>query len=654
MVLTAFLVALAVTRPVAAVELRPGKARTIAGSDVRDLPDPDATLTPTAAARAFAAGRGAALHGPVVNMATPLQRHWLSIEIAHAGEATATWHLATRIPFRPDVSVFLIRADGGIEPLLESGLETPFAARPVASRFLVSRGFRLAGGERAWVLIRHQSAGPGALPMTLEPSAVLVATAASDAAGTGFFYGLSIAALAGLALFGLALRSWLALAYAGLFGLALLLVAAIEGTAFQHLWHMWPRWNAVSAMAIGLQVCATGFVVAAPLRRDWPRWRFACLALAVLCAGALGLVPLVSLDVIAHVAEAALMLCLVAHGIGHAGALRQSDGLGCLFVSAAIAAGTIAAWAIGTIALGFALPEWASDQPQRLIFIVLVAVTIVTVPAASFRLRRAHEAALEREVEAARRDAALSHRLLETEKAYSRARDLAAMRRRELATVSHDIRQPLASLRMTLAGLAPQQDPASRRRLADAFDYLERLVQGHDLDTAAEDEHAEPRDQPTASEVEPYPVSLLVETLEQMFREEAEAKGLAFSCRSVDATLRIPILPLMRLVSNLVSNAVKHTAAGGVAIEATTSTQAVALTITDTGAGMTTEDLATLRRPGRRGDASTGSGLGLAIVDEVAAATGVDVRFETPPSGGTCVRITMPNHPGPGPSPVSN
>ena len=642
----ALVVALAAPRPTTAIELRADTVRPLAGADVVDLPDPDAALTPAAAAAAFAAGRGVSLQGPVVNVPNPLQRHWLSLEIANAGESAATWHLATRIPFRPDVAVFLVRANGSVEPLLESGLDTPWAARPVATRLLVSRGFRLAGNEHARLLIRHRSAGPGALPMSLQASARLVATAASDAAGTGMFYGLSIAALAGLSLFGLAVHNRLTLAYAGLFCLSLLLVAAIEGTAFQRLWPGWPRWNAIAAMPLGLLVCAFGLAVAAGLRDQWPGWRIGCHALAMLCLAALALVPLLPLDVLVHGVEAALMLCLLAHAIGHSASLRQVDGLGCLFVAAAIAASAIAAWAIGTLAM-VSLPDWASDHPQRMIFIILVAVTVVAVPTASFRLRRAHEAALEREVEAARRDAALNSRLLETEKAYSRARDLAAMRRRELASVSHDIRQPLASLRMTLAGLASQQDPTSRKRLADAFDYLERLVRGHELDPAADDDHAVPTDKPADGEVDPYPVSLLVETLEQMFREEAEAKGLAFSCRSIDATLSVPILPLMRLLSNLVSNAVKHAAAGGVAIEAMESPQAVTLTITDTGPGMTIEDLATLRQPGRKGDASMGSGLGLAIVDEVAAATGVDIRFETPPRGGTCVRITMPTRPQP-------
>ncbi|MGE0423673.1 MAG: ATP-binding protein [Reyranellaceae bacterium] len=646
-VVVALIVALAAPRPTTAIELRADTVRTLTGADIVDLPDPDPTLTPAAAAAAFAAGRGASLQGPVVNVPNPLQRHWLSLEIANADESAATWHLATRIPFRPDVAVFLVRANGSVEPLLESGLDTPWAARPVATRLLVSRSFRLAGNEHARLLIRHQSAGPGALPMSLQPSARLVATAASDAAGTGMFYGLSMAALAGLSLFGLAIRNRLTLAYAGLFCLSLLLVAAIEGTAFQHLWPGWPRWNAVAAMPLGLLVCAFGLAVAAGLRDRWPGWRIGCNALALLCLAALALVPLLPLDVLVHGVEAALMLCLLAHAIGHSAALRQLDGLGCLFVAAAIAASAIAAWAIGTLALGLALPDWASDHPQRMIFIILVAVTVVAVPTASFRLRRAHEAALEREVEAARRDAALSSRLLETEKAYSRARDLAAMRRRELATVSHDIRQPLASLRMTLAGLASQQDPTSRKRLADAFDYLERLVRGHELDPAVEDDHAVPVDKPAEGEVEPYPVSLLVETLEQMFREEAEAKGLAFSCRSVDATLSVPILPLMRLLSNLVSNAVKHTAGGSVGIGATATTQAVILEIADTGDGMTAEELAMLRQPGRKGDGSIGSGLGLAIVDEAAAALGVDVAFESPASGGTTVRVTVPARPSP-------
>lgn len=639
--LLAVLAVLIVSGRAPAIELLPGEGRTIVGADTLDLPDPAASLTPAAASDAFAAGGGVALTGSVVVVPRPLERHWLSIELVNTGERPDTWHLATRIPFRPDVSVFLARAGGGVERLIETGPDTTFGARPVATRFLVSRGFRLAPGERARLIVRHRSAEPGALPMSLEPAHRMIALAASDAAGTALFYGASIAALAGFALFSLAVRSRLGLSYAGLFTLALLLVAAIDGVAFQHIWPDWPGWNALAALPLGLLVAAAALPVAGRMREDWPRWRRACDGLAGLLLAAIALVAVVPVDVLVHLVEAGLLLGIAAHAVVHASLIRRSEGLGWLFAGGAVAAAMIAVWAIATVALGEALPGWLSDHPHRLIFIVLVADIVVTVPSVSLRMRRAHEAALLREVDAAQRDAALNSRLFETEKLYSRARDLAATRRRELAAVSHDIRQPLASLRLAVTGQGAGHDTATRQRLAEAFDYLENLVRGHQSDPET-DREAGAQDDVADRPVEPYPVALLTGTLEQMFREEAEAKGLVFVCRPVDALLDKPILPLLRLFSNLVSNAVKHTATGTVTISADIAPAAVIVEVSDTGPGMSPQTLAEMRQPARKAPASTGSGLGLAIVDDVAAALGLTVAFDSAASGGTRVRVTLP------------
>ncbi len=55
------------------------------------------------------------------------------------------------------------------------------------------------------------------------------------------------------------------------------------------------------------------------------------------------------------------------------------------------------------------------------------------------------------------------------------------------------------------------------------------------------------------------PLSLVTGTVDQVFREEAVAKGLKFACTGTDDQIAVPVLPLLRLVSNLTSNAVKYT-----------------------------------------------------------------------------------------------
>ena len=182
-------------------------------------------------------------------------------------------------------------------------------------------------------------------------------------------------------------------------------------------------------------------------------------------------------------------------------------------------------------------------------------------------LRQDNVAALAREMTALRKEAETARSLLETERNYSRARDLADLRNRQLATMSHDIKQPLASLRMTIEAMTRDEDPSVRARLTEAFDYMQDLTKGH-LDAlqpadAADTPPPEPEDQ-----VDPYPLSLIQDTVGQMFREEAVSKGLRLRIVPSSVQVSVPPLVLMRITSNLVSNAVKYTEAGKVLLGA--------------------------------------------------------------------------------------
>ncbi|MCA8934327.1 MAG: HAMP domain-containing histidine kinase, partial [Rhodospirillaceae bacterium] len=328
---------------------------------------------------------------------------------------------------------------------------------------------------------------------------------------------------------------------------------------------------------------------------------------------------------------------------------RQLPTAGWLIVSGAVAAAVLAGGAMVALVLELDLPGVVADQPQRLIFLIFAVTIMAVVPAGTLGLRRAHEAALLREIDAARREAEKNRQLFEMETRYARARDLAASRRRELQHASHDLKQPLASLRLSLDALLADRDSSTRTRLADAFDYLDGLVSGL---SARRDDAADATAPPSAADAgdaagpaeptEPYSVTLITGTIEQMFAEEAAAKGLAFTCTGADAVIERPVLPMLRLIANLTSNAIKHTAAGEVRVAAGPAEGAAAFVeVADTGPGLSADDLARLRQPGIKGEASEGSGWGLAIVDDLAAKLGAQVEFHTAPGAGMRVRILI-------------
>ncbi|MGC9669577.1 sensor histidine kinase [Planosporangium sp. 12N6] len=93
----------------------------------------------------------------------------------------------------------------------------------------------------------------------------------------------------------------------------------------------------------------------------------------------------------------------------------------------------------------------------------------------------------------------------------------------------------------------------------------------------------------------------------------------------------------------LIENAVKFTRPGD-RIELVGARDATGwhVRVTDTGAGMSDEELATARSRVPQGRTATGTGLGLAIVRSVVEALGGQVRVESAPGAGTTVTLSVP------------
>jgi CheY-like chemotaxis protein len=138
-----------------------------------------------------------------------------------------------------------------------------------------------------------------------------------------------------------------------------------------------------------------------------------------------------------------------------------------------------------------------------------------------------------------------------------------------------------------------------------------------------------------------------------LWRPRAEEKGLSLRLETDDALpakLRFDPNRVGQCISNLVSNAIKFTSRGEVAIHATAfpspSGIGVAITVSDTGIGMTAETMGHLFAPFMQADASIsrrfgGTGLGLAITRKLARAMGGDIEVESAPGKGSVFRLTM-------------
>jgi two-component system OmpR family sensor kinase len=221
-----------------------------------------------------------------------------------------------------------------------------------------------------------------------------------------------------------------------------------------------------------------------------------------------------------------------------------------------------------------------------------------------------------------------------------------------VADAAHELRSPLAALKLQVQGLQRAPDGASRdlavSRLVAGIDRATRLVEQmlalarHEASMAA-GATPEPVD---LSEVARLAVSDAVAA--------AQARGIDIGITHADAAVVDGQSEALRmLLRNLLENAVKYTPPEGrvdIAITAITAqgtaqgTNAVELTVDDSGPGLPpAERERVLDRFYRSGETQApGSGLGLAIVKSIADLHGASVSLDASPSlGGLRVRVVF-------------
>ncbi|MGL5825311.1 MAG: sensor histidine kinase [Nocardioides sp.] len=229
--------------------------------------------------------------------------------------------------------------------------------------------------------------------------------------------------------------------------------------------------------------------------------------------------------------------------------------------------------------------------------------------------------------------------------------------RRFLASAGHELRTPLAIQRTVLEVSVRSDNPPDARDLATqlipVLDRQQRTVDGLLAIARAR-----------GGAVEPRSVDVIA-----LVRYEVATVADSTGGRQPFLDMQLPDHPVFGwvdlalaelIVGNLLSNAARHTPAGGqaaVSVELSDDTAAV-ITIENDGPALTMEAIDLLREPFRRGTepvtsdtgeqpstASAGAGLGLVIAHEAAEAAGVDIDLAPRKGGGLRVVITIPPAP---------
>jgi signal transduction histidine kinase len=218
-----------------------------------------------------------------------------------------------------------------------------------------------------------------------------------------------------------------------------------------------------------------------------------------------------------------------------------------------------------------------------------------------------------------------------------RAEQVETSRRETIRWISHDLRTPLAGIRALAESL---EDDA----VADPHAAHGRIVREVDRMDAMVDDIAElSRLHGSASaRIEAVALDDLVSDAVASVTPLADAARVTVDARALSgSTLELDPGGVTRAVTNLLRNAVQHTASGGQVEVCTRAVPGrVEVAVSDGCGGIPGPDLEHVFEPGWRGDDSRsdrGMGLGLAIAREVARGHGGEARVANRPDGSGCV-----------------
>jgi signal transduction histidine kinase len=228
-------------------------------------------------------------------------------------------------------------------------------------------------------------------------------------------------------------------------------------------------------------------------------------------------------------------------------------------------------------------------------------------------------------------------------------RELEGLRRDLVAWASHDLQTPLTSMRAILEALADGvvDEPEMVRRYLNTAQkdvmslsaLIDDLFQMSQLDAGGFPLH---RANSSLGDL----VSDTLESFSELaYRESIKLEGRVEA--DVDP-VHMDTQAIGRVLNNLISNALRHTTAGGeIMVHARRTGSNVEVSVRDSGEGIRAEDLPHIFERFYRGEKSRnrgtgGAGLGLAIARGIVRAHGGDIRVESDIGKGTAFTFTIP------------
>jgi two-component system osmolarity sensor histidine kinase EnvZ len=213
--------------------------------------------------------------------------------------------------------------------------------------------------------------------------------------------------------------------------------------------------------------------------------------------------------------------------------------------------------------------------------------------------------------------------------------ELLANRTTLLAGISHDLRTPLARMRLAIEMLPKNTDTKIVSRLRHDVDEMNHLL-GEFLAFSRGLEKEKPQ-------------NVDVNALLQEIADNMSAEGVAVNWWPVGQCVRsVGKTALVRVVSNLLSNAERYGSGKEIDLRCECGDVVCVLRVLDRGPGIPANEVENVFRPfyrleSSRSSVTGGSGLGLAIVKQLAVVNGWKIELLPRTGGGTEARLTIPH-----------
>lgn len=284
-----------------------------------------------------------------------------------------------------------------------------------------------------------------------------------------------------------------------------------------------------------------------------------------------------------------------------------------------------------------------------LFFIILICSGVIT-----WVLLLAHESRLVAQMESNRQTRKLLREVdahqqtdLKLQEAKDQAEKANAAKSRYLSGISHELRTPLQSILGYAHLLATNNDISAKTQqgltiISRSSRYLTDLIDGLlDISRIEAGKLELARNE--------LNISALIDELSEMFKMQAQAKGLAFQCNIVSRlpeTVVTDTKRLRQILINLLSNAIKYTESGKVSFEIAYRNQVAEFVIRDTGPGIPEKEQNRLFLPFERNNVhpgTPGTGLGLTIVKLLCEIMGGNLNLKSSSAGSTfTVSLMLP------------